>query len=74
MLPVNVALKCALWMVTVLNSSLFLLTSVSRIPLREDPSPDINPPPWADRSVAARWQKIKSYLAADGEEIPQMFV
>lgn len=33
--------------------------SVSRIPFREDPPPDIIPPPWADRSVVH-----KSYWAA----------
>lgn len=41
------------------NPFSLLTFSVSRIPFREDPPPDIIPPPWADRSVVH-----KSYLAA----------
>lgn len=49
-------------MVNVLTQPVLSLStfSVSRIPFREDPPPDIIPPPWADRSVVH-----KSFLAAN---------
>lgn len=49
--------------------SLSLLTfSVSRIPFREDPPPDIIPSPWAGRSVASHREKNKSCSAAESSE------
>ena len=54
------------WLVTVFIKRSLLTFSVSRVPLREDPPPDIIPSRWAGRSVAPHSSNggKQSYLAA----------
>lgn len=74
LLWLNVSVYVALWcgrrMVTVFTKRSLLTFSVSRIPFREDPPPDIIPPPWAGRSVAPHWERErekKSFSAAESQ-------